>query len=168
MLTAKPRVLMSVLILTLVGTLYAGKQPAVGKPAPDFSVSRLNTGDTVVLSAYQGKVVLLDFWASWCLPCKRLMPKFGEMKERLPDLEILALSTDVDRNKALSFQRSVEPGLQAAYDANQKVSEAYGVGQMPTCFLIDKKGRLRFRHTGYTESDLKKVEREAKLLLAEH
>ena len=95
------------------------------------------------------------------------MPMISDMKERLPELEILALSVDVDRNKALTFQRSVEPGLKTAYDANQKVSEAYGVGQMPTCFLIDKKGRMRFRHGGYTATDLKKVERELKLLLAE-
>lgn len=155
------------LILALAGTLYAAKQPPLGKSAPDFSVARLNSSETVSLSSYRSKVVLLDFWASWCLPCKRLMPLLGQMKERVPDLEVLALSVDVDQNKALSFQRSVEPGLKAAYDANQKTSEAYGVTVMPTCFLIDKKGRLRFRHDGYTEQDLKKIEREVNLLLTE-
>ncbi len=151
----------------LFGSVYAAKPSSLGKPAPDFAASSLNSADTVKLSAFKGKVVLLDFWASWCLPCKRLMPLLGEMKDRIPELEMLALSVDVDRNKALSFQRSVEPGLKAGYDANQKISEIYGVSRMPTCFLIDKKGRLRFRHEGYTEQDLKKLEREAKLLLAE-
>ena len=169
MIPAKKTILHWAAGLTLIGAaaVCAAKPAPLGKPAPDFSLPSLNSNDTMTLSAFRGKVVLLDFWASWCLPCKRLMPLLGEMKDRLPDLEILALSVDVDRNKALSFQRSVEPGLKAAYDANQKTSESYGVTRMPTCFLIDKKGRLRFRHDGYTEQDLKKLEREAKLLLAE-
>ena len=95
------------------------------------------------------------------------MPMLADLKERMPDLELVAVSVDVDRNKALSFFRGIQTGLQAAYDADQKTSGAYGVESMPTCFLIDKQGRLRFRHDGYTAADLQKAEREAGLLLAE-
>jgi len=154
------------LAVILVGTVYASK-PGLGKPAPNFTLMGLNSNDSVTLSSFQGKVVLLDFWASWCLPCKRLMPLLGEMKERLPELEMLAVSIDVDRNKAISFLRDVEPGLKAGHDADQKTAEKYNVELMPACFLIDKQGRLRFRHDSYTAETLKRIEREAKLLLAE-
>ncbi len=154
-------------MLALAGAVSAAK-PQLGKAAPEFSLAGLNSGDEIRLPDFKGKVVLLDFWASWCLPCRKLMPLLAQMKERHPDLEILAVSVDVDRNKAISFLREVEPGFKAAHDAKQEAAGAYGVKeQMPACFLIDKSGRLRFRHDGYGPGDLQAAEREAKLLLAE-
>ncbi len=154
-------------MLALAGAVFAEK-PQVGKPAPDFSLVGLNSKEKIRLSDFKGKVVLLDFWASWCIPCRRLMPLLAQMKERAPQLEILAVSVDVDRNKAISFLRDVDPGFKAAHDAKQETAEAYAVNdQMPACFLIDRNGRLRFRHETYTAHDLEAVEREAKLLLGE-
>ena len=153
-------------LLAFTAALHASK-PSIGKPAPDFSLARLDSKEPITLSAFRGKVVLLDFWASWCLPCKRLMPKLAELKARLPGLEVLAVSVDENRDKALTFLRSVEPGLRAAHDAEQKTADAYALEGMPTCFLVDKKGRLRFRHDGYAAGDLEKIGREAKLLLSE-
>jgi len=153
-------------LLLFITALHASK-PTIGKPAPDFSLAALGSKEPITLSSFKGKVVLLDFWASWCIPCKRLMPRLAELKARVPGLEILAVSVDENRDKALTFLRAVEPGLRAAHDADQKTADAYALEGMPTCFLIDKKGRLRFRHDGYTAEDLEKVEREAKLLLSE-
>ena len=155
-----------ILALILANFSHAGK-PVLGKPAPDFLLTGLTSNDNATLSAYKGKVVLLDFWASWCLPCRRLLPMLSEMKARNPDLEILAVSVDVDKDKAISFLRDVEPGLKSARDVNQKAAETYAVEWMPVCFLIDKQGRLRFRHDSYTGGNLKLIEHEAKRLLAE-
>src|SRR3989338_7501934 len=152
-------------ILALAASLHA--KPSVGKPAPDFSLAGLGSKDSVSLSDYRGKVVLVEFWASWCVPCRRLMPKLAELKARLPELRVLALTVDESREKALTFLRSVEPGLKAAHDAGQATADAYALEGMPTCFLVDRKGRLRFRHDGYTAADLETVEREAGLLLSE-
>ena len=156
-----------VLLFAFFALGMASAKPLPGKPAPDFSLVGLESKEPITLSSFRGKVVLLDFWASWCLPCKRLMPKLGELKARLPNLEVLAVSVDMERSKALSFLRSVEPDLKAAHDSEQKAAEAYGLEGMPTCFLIDRQGRIRYRHDGYTLQDLQAVEREAKLLLAE-
>ena len=154
------------LALMMAGSLYAAN-PLVGKPAPAFSFPGLTSKDTLTLSAFHGKVVLLDFWASWCLPCRKLMPMLSQIKERRPALEILAVSIDVDKTKALSFLRDSEFGLKDAWDSDQSAAKIYGVEWMPACFLIDKQGRLRFRHDSYSGEDLKKIEREAKLLLNE-
>src|SRR5262245_17575822 len=113
-------------IAVLAGAVSAAK-PQLGKPAPEFSLVGLNSEEKVRLSDFRGKVVLLDFWASWCLPCRKLMPLLAQIKERHPDLEILAVSVDVDRNKAISFLREVEPGFKAAHDARQETAGAYGV-----------------------------------------
>jgi thiol-disulfide isomerase/thioredoxin len=154
-------------LLALFAASAAVSKPIPGQPAPDFALRSLVSKEPITLSAFRGKVVLLDFWASWCLPCKKLMPKLSELKSRLPELEVVAVSVDADPNKALTFLRSVEPDLVAAHDAKQKTAEDYALEGMPTCFLIDKQGRLRYRHDGYTAEDLKKAEREARLLLAE-
>src|SRR6185295_9762977 len=157
------RTLLLVLVLAAVGF----SKPPVGKPAPGFSLAGLNSKENVSLSDFQGKVLLLDFWASWCMPCRRLMPMLGGLKARNPQLEIVAISVDEDRGKALTFLRGVEPGLKAAHDAEHKVADAYALEGMPTCVIIDKQGRMRFRHDGYSAGDLEKAEREIKLLLAE-
>jgi thiol-disulfide isomerase/thioredoxin len=111
--------------------------------------------------------VLVDFWASWCLPCRQLMPRIAELKGRHPELEVVAVSVDANRDKAVTFLRAVEPSLRAVHDANHAVADAYGVERMPSSFLIDKEGKLRFRHDGYAEKDLDAVERQIRLLLEE-
>lgn len=160
------------LLLTLLLTLLlcgagSASKPTLGKPAPDFSLAGLTSKERITLSELRGKVVFIDFWASWCVPCRRLMPKLAGLKARFPDLEMVAISVDENRNKAITFIRGIEPGLRAVHDADQKVSNTYDLEGMPTCFLVDKQGNLRFRHDGYTAEDLDKVQREARLLLSE-
>ena len=153
-------------ISILVICVFAEKVK-IGEPAPNFSLTALGTPENITLGSLRGKVVLLDFWASWCVPCRKLMPKLSNLKARNPKLVVLAVSVDESKPKALAFLRSVEPGLKAAYDSGQKAAGAFGLEGMPSCFLIDKKGNLRFRHDGYTAADLEKVERESQLLINE-
>jgi thiol-disulfide isomerase/thioredoxin len=159
---------LSLLVLTGAGWASKGfKRPSLGKPAPAFVLSGLGSRDTVALANLRGKVVLVDFWASWCLPCRQLMPRIAELKGRHPELEVVAVSVDANRDKAVTFLRAVEPSLRAVHDANHAVADAYGVERMPSSFLIDKEGKLRFRHDGYAEKDLDAVERQIRLLLEE-
>lgn len=155
------------LLISMMAMGAIADKPKIGQSAPDFSLSILGSKDKITLKSLRGKVVLLDFWASWCVPCRRLMPKLSDLKDRNPTLEVLAVSVDENKTKALTFLRSVEPGMKAAHDAGQKAADAYGLEGMPSCFLIDKKGNLRFRYDGYTAADLEKVEREAQLLVNE-
>lgn len=159
---------LALLVLTGAGWASKGsKRPTVGKPAPDFTLSGLTARDTIALPALKGKVVLIDFWASWCLPCRQLMPRIAELKGRHPELEIVAVSVDASREKAITFLRAVEPSLRAAHDPKHLVADAYGVERMPSSFLIDREGRLRFRHEGYGEGDFEAIERQVRLLLEE-
>lgn len=157
-------------LLVLTGASWASKgakRPSVGKAAPEFSLSGLASADSVTLSALRGRVVFVDFWASWCLPCRALMPRIAELKGRYPDLEVIAVSVDANREKAITFLRAVEPSLRAVHDADHAVADAYGVERMPSSFVIDRGGRLRFRHDGYVAKDLDAIAREVQLLLDE-
>jgi cytochrome c biogenesis protein CcmG/thiol:disulfide interchange protein DsbE len=159
---------LTLLVLTGAGWASNGfKRPSVGKPAPDFALSGLASRDSVALPALKGKVVLIDFWASWCLPCRKLMPRIAELKNRYPEIEVVAVSVDASREKAITFLRAVEPSLRAVHDPKHRVADAYGVERMPSSFLIDREGRLRFRHEGYGENDIDAIERQIRVLLDE-
>jgi thiol-disulfide isomerase/thioredoxin len=161
------------LCLTLLAFTGAGwaakdsKRPSLGRAAPAFILSGLNSSDSVSLADLRGKVVFIDFWASWCLPCRQLMPRIAQLKARHPDIEVIAISVDANRDKAITFLRAVEPSLRAVHDGEHQVADAYGVERMPSSFLIDKEGKLRFRHEGYSEKDIEVIERQVRLLLEE-
>lgn len=160
----------SLCLLLAAGAGWAAKtapRPSIGKEAPSFSLQGLAGKDAVKLSDFHGKIVLVDFWASWCLPCRQLMPRIAALKADYPDIEVVAVSVDVNRDKAITFQRAVEPSLRTAHDGDHKVADAYGVERMPSCFLIDREGRLRFRHDGYGADDFDAIERQIRLLLEE-
>jgi thiol-disulfide isomerase/thioredoxin len=166
---AFPRVALAALLVAVALALPASARDktGLGKPAPDFTLPGLSREESVTLSALKGKVVLIDFWASWCHPCRQLMPRIAEIKTRFPDVEIVAISVDTDRDKALTFSRAVEPGLRPVHDSAQKVADSYRVERMPSGFLVDKQGVLRFRHDGYGSKTLVSVERQLQLLLNE-
>jgi len=156
--------------LALTGAGWASKdfkRPAAGKSAPEFTLAGLNHGDSVTLSALRGKVVFIDFWASWCLPCRQLMPRIAALKAQYPELEVVAISVDANRDKAITFLRAVEPSLRAVHDADHSVADRYVVERMPTSFLVDRSGRLRFRHDGYSEKSFEAMERQIRVLLEE-
>ncbi len=163
-------VILCLTLLVLTGASWASKgpkRPSAGKPAPEFVLTGLAGDDSVTLSKLRGKVVFVDFWASWCLPCRQLMPRIAELKDRYPEIEIVAVSVDANREKAITFLRGVEPSLRAVHDANHAVADAYGVEQMPSSFVIDREGKLRFRHDGYKAKDLDGIARQIQLLLDE-
>lgn len=95
------------------------------------------------------------------------MPRIAELKARYPEIEVVAVSVDADREKAITFLRAVEPSLRAVHDPDHKVADSYGVERMPSSFLIDRDGRLRYRHDGYSEEDLETIERRIRVLLEE-
>ncbi len=156
-----------VLLLVFATSGPASPKATVGRQAPDFTLTGLTSGEAVTLSDLQGKVVFIDFWASWCLPCRQLMPRIAELKEQYPEIEVVAISIDASRDKAITFLRQVEPGLRAVHDRRRRVADLYRVDRMPASFVIDKAGKLRFRHDGYGASDLDVVERQIRLLLEE-
>lgn len=152
----------------LCGAAWASG-PKAGVPAPDFSLpSLVDGGKKLSLKSLAGRVVVVDFWASWCAPCAKTLPRLSKL--RRDGLAVLALSIDEDRAKALDFldrKERTAPSLSYLHDAKRAVAEAYDPGGMPSLFIVDRKGVLRYRHDGYTEADLKQIESEVAALLGE-
>lgn len=147
-------------------------KPRVGEPAPDFTLKGLGRPPAAAtsLKGLEGRVVLLDFWASWCAPCQRTLPELARMGSRHPGLKVLAVSLDEDRSKAQAFLRGrggPDTSLAVLHDAKREVAARYDLAGMPAAVLIDRKGVLRARFDGYTERDLGKMETEARKLLEE-
>lgn len=124
----------------------------IGKKAPDFNLIELNTGNTVTLKQFNGKVVILDFWASWCAPCKKTLPILQSIKNQFKDkIEILTINIDEKKENAESFVKRYKFKLKVLFDKDQKVVEKFQIPEMPTLFIIDKKGNINMLHSGYTE-----------------
>ena len=147
----------------------AGGKPRIGDRAPGFRLEGLGKAraEAVSLEALAGQVVLIDFWASWCAPCKRTLPELARLGARHPGLKVLAVSLDEDRSKALGFLKGQDKGLLALHDAGREVAEAYDLAGMPAAVLVDRKGVLRARFDGYTERDLAGLEAEVRKLWEE-
>jgi peroxiredoxin len=130
-----------------------------GQKAPDFTLKDIN-GNQVSLSSFKGKVVLLNFWATWCPPCRAEMPSMNKLQQMLKNkgLVIIAISTDsrIDEPKYFIKQNPVD--FTVLHDSNLKVSRnLYKVFMMPTTFLIDKKGVIVEKYFGeqdWTDPDI--------------
>ncbi len=117
--------------------------------APEFT---LPTKDIPIqLSKLQGKLVYVDFWASWCRPCKNSFPWMISIKEKFKDrpFEIIAINLDTDKALADEFIKSQAINFPVAFDPAAKVAEEYAVEGMPSSYLVDPQGRLRIRYTGF-------------------
>jgi thiol-disulfide isomerase/thioredoxin len=105
------------------------------------------------LSAYKGKVVYLDFWASWCGPCKQSFPYMMSLQRKYgaDGLAVIAVNLDKDRSKAQAFLKETGSTLPIVYDANGVLPTKYKIRDMPSAILIGKDGRVRFTHKGFFE-----------------
>ncbi len=137
------------------------------KSAPSFTLQDLN-GKTVSLSDFKGKVVVLDFWATWCPPCVKEIPHFIELYEQYKDRGFAMVGISVDR-EGVSVVKSFARKYQINYPilmADGQVANAYGgITGIPTTFVIDSAGNIRHKYVGYREKAV--FEADIKTLLAE-
>jgi cytochrome c biogenesis protein CcmG, thiol:disulfide interchange protein DsbE len=105
---------------------------------------------SIDLAAYRGKVVYLDFWASWCAPCKQAFPFMADLARRYPrDLVVLTVNEDHQREAGEAFLRQAKSSLSVTWDGEGALSKSWEVNAMPTTLLFDRKGKLRYRHEGF-------------------
>ncbi|MBI1911433.1 MAG: TlpA family protein disulfide reductase [Deltaproteobacteria bacterium] len=125
--------------------------------APDFNLQDLN-GKTVTLESLKGKVVFVDFWASWCPPCKKELPELNKLMDKYKDSDVVVAAINVDKNKAqaadfVSKVPNLSKKMVILHDADSLVISAYKAKAMPTSFVLDKNGVIRYVHFGYQETD---------------
>jgi cytochrome c biogenesis protein CcmG, thiol:disulfide interchange protein DsbE len=141
-----------------------GSKAATHPLAPDFSVTDLS-GQTLQLSRYRGKVVLLNFWATWCAPCRSEIPRFVDLQNKYDrdGLQIVGISLDDDPRLVHAFYQQLRMNYRVAI-GDAKLAEQYGgVLGLPISFLIGRDGRIYSKHVG--EADISLIEREIKSLL---
>jgi len=138
-----------------------------GEPAPLFNAPALEGGGTVSLSEHRGKVVYVDFWASWCPPCRTAMPVLEGLRREFPAdaFQVVAVNLDRDRDDALEALEKTPVGYPSASDPDGRLPEQFGVGTMPTGYLIDRSGVVRYVHEGFRRGDGDRLREEIRALL---
>lgn len=141
--------------------------PAEHALAPDFSLPNLSGGE-LNLSTYRGRVVLLDFWATWCVPCREEIPHFVDLQNQYRDqgLQIIGVSMDDSPDPALVFYKTLKMNYPVVM-GNAKIGELYGgVLGLPIAFVIGRDGRIYAKHVGATSMPV--IEKEILPLLESH
>ena len=112
------------------------------------------------MAKYRGKVVYVDFWASWCGPCKLSFPFMQQLAGRYPASDLAVVTINVDRQRAAAdaFMRQVRSNLPVIYDAAGDLAQAWKVADMPTSLVFDRKGVMRFRHQGFFPGKVREYE----------
>lgn len=138
-------------------------------PAHADSSRSLVSYSTFDPDAHAGKVLYVDFWASWCAPCKKAFPFMNELAHRLPEerFEVIGINLDKDRSKAERFLIEVGADFPIVFDPEGKLAEAYEIEGMPTTLLFDRAGKLRSTRVGYQQGEEPEILAEIESLIAE-
>lgn len=115
-----------------------------GQTAPTFTLPSLTTNQSISLNQYRGKIVLVDFWASWCIPCRASFPAYDRLQKKFQSKGFVVLAISVDKNidAAKRFINKYPTSFQKLHDPNGRVASQYGPPTMPSAYLIDKQGRV--------------------------
>ena len=144
-------------IVSIVATLSLSL-PALaappGGPAPAFTLAARG-GQNVSLEQYKGQVVMLNFWASWCGPCRQEMPLLESIYKKYNKMgfTMLGVNVEPDSNAANDWLKATPVSFPILYDRDSKVSKLYDVAGMPSTVIIDRSGKLRVLHRGYKPGD---------------
>ncbi len=155
--------LVPVLLLVLAGTAAAVD---VGGRAPEIGVNDLS-GRPVRIASLRGKVVLVDFWASWCAPCRQEFPVLERLHRQYAaqGLTIVGVSVDNDVSNVRAFLRRNSASFLIAHDPRKVAAARYGGTAMPSSYIIDRRGIVRHYHPGFRSGDAATIEREVQALL---
>jgi cytochrome c biogenesis protein CcmG/thiol:disulfide interchange protein DsbE len=143
-----------------------GKHPLVGNPAPSFELDSLNGQGKVSFDKWKGKVVYVDFWATWCEPCKKSFPKIQELYTKYKgQVEVVGISEDDESSGIKEFGEQFGAKFPLGWDKGKEIAGKWQPKNMPASFVVDKQGVVRFVHLGYHDGDEAEIEKEIKSLL---
>jgi cytochrome c biogenesis protein CcmG/thiol:disulfide interchange protein DsbE len=155
--------LIRLMLAMLLATALA--PAAAASDAPDFALE--GRGGPVKLADLRGKFIYLDFWASWCAPCKRSFPWMAGLQQRYgaAGLQVVAINVDTKRSDADQFLAATPATFVIAYDPTGATPKKYAIKGMPSSVLIDPSGKIIATHTGFTADTPAQVERDIELAL---
>jgi thiol-disulfide isomerase/thioredoxin len=156
--------------LLLVGMLssFTANASNVGEAVPQFTLPSLTKNQTTSFKQFQGKVVYLDFWASWCAPCRTSFPLLNKLHQKLKaqGFEVVAINLDEDKASADRFVKEFAVDFTVLRDAKGEWADKFVVESMPTSFIIDKQGIIKHIHHGFVSDDIVELEQKITSLLA--
>lgn len=141
-----------------------------GDPAPECSLPYLaEDGKTISLSHLKGKIVFLDFWASWCPPCEKSFPFLDKLHQQYSSkgLEVIAVNLDEEKNAALKFVNDHPVNFSIVHDSEGDCPEKYQVQAMPSSYIIDKSGKIQYVNYGFLSSEEETLRKQITSLLNE-
>jgi len=146
------RILIPALLLALLGGTATATGPS--PPAPDFTLPARDGGE-VRLSELKGQVVMINFWATWCGPCRQEMPLLQQIHAKYEPLgfTMLGVNVEPDSAAAQNWLKDMPVSFPIVFDRKSEVSSSFGVEAMPSSVLIDREGRVRHVHRGYKPGD---------------
>jgi len=149
-----------------------GRMPSVltmDETAPDFVFQSLMDSQQIKqkLSMHVGKVIYLDFWASWCKPCLKSMPELNLIRADLKDngFEVIAVNLDLDPENGKKFIVNYPVDYPVVRASNENIHSLYQISGLPTAYIIDRQGILRYAHQGFNEKDIKLIKKQVFSLL---
>ena len=144
-----------------------GKHPLLGAPAPDFAAASVNGKGKAAVKASSGKVLIVDFWATWCEPCKKSFPKLEDLyvKFKASGMDLIAVSEDDENGGLTDFGNTFGAKFPLVWDEGKAIAGKWQPKSMPSTFIVDKKGIVRFVHLGYHDGEEAEIEKEVKSLL---
>ena len=158
-------------LLAACACFATGEVPAVetGMPAPPVAMSALEGGRSITLASLKGSVVYVDFWASWCVPCRLSMPALEDIYRRNKSrgFAVVGVNKDASVGDARKFLTRVPVSFDLVQDASDAAARGFDVKAMPSGYLVDRKGVVRSVHRGFTAETAAQIEREVESLLKE-
>lgn len=159
MKTTTHKIQATVLTLLVCLTSTLGHAAKSGQQAPNFTVQNLANNSQFSLDQFKGKLVYLDFWASWCPPCLKSFPFMEELKTRYSDqgLVVVAISLDENPEDARAFLKKASASFFVGHNKQGDIATMYNVQAMPSSYLIDRDGNIQQVHRGFKTSDKEKL-----------
>lgn len=157
-----------VLALSLFSLVGAASSGLTGESAPDFVLKSTN-GSNLRLSEYRGDVVMINFWATWCGPCRQEMPLLDDLYKRYERVgfKLLGVNIDDDSTRAVRMAEELGVSFPVLFDEKKDVSKLYQVEAMPVTLLVDRSGTVRHVHLGYKPGYEQKYLDQVRRLLRE-
>ena len=155
-------------LLALPGLVSPSRASDVATPAPAFALERRG-GGKVALADLKGQVVLINFWATWCGPCRKEMPLLDQLQKKYAPLGFTLLGVNVEEDGRLfdAFLKDVPVSFPILLDPANGVSKLYNVEAMPSTVIVDRKGNVRYVHQGYQPGDEQKYQDMIRALVRE-